>query len=316
MFFGWKRRSPELKEVILPGECGTVGIPANCESELENDSTLLIAPRGSESINLRITSLSFSKPDIPDEFAARAYLRERAAERGLKYEEHPDRGVVAYDQESDENGTPLLVKFWEIGIENTLVILSATITKRDLKSPAVLDMLQFVPALVTSVKITKFTKCVTAEGRSVQVTEEAVEPVEQSVRNFVADELAWLAENLSQAQALGVKYGSGGEQTPEELDRVFSRWQHDGDDRESDDILANALGAAFGDYLVHRHGFRWVVVTDQYGTDFAVSHPQGSTMAFPKSSVEKRIDIDDPELFQNLSAAIAHRLQEAVEETE
>ena len=62
--------------------------------------------------------------------------------------------------------------------------------------------------------------------------------------------------------------------------------------------MAGALGAAFGEYLVEQHDFRSVVVNDQYGTDYAVRHQVGSTMAFPVSSVIKRIERNEPDCFK------------------
>jgi hypothetical protein len=140
-----------------------------------------------------------------------------------------------------------------------------------------------------------------------------VEPAEQSVRDFAGEELA--SGSLESARALGVKYGDGGEQTPAELDRIFWRWRQDTDDKPGGEELANALGAAFGEFLIERHGFRWALVTDEFGTEYTVRHSPGETMAFPRSSVEKRLDVDDPEIFQNLTAAIVHRLREAEEES-
>src|ERR1700733_9934515 len=115
-------------------------------------------------------------------------------------------------------------------------------------------------------------KIASYEGHEVPITEECVDPVEQKVVDFGPTENGWLEENRQLATALGLKYGSGGFLAPEELDVVFSRWTYDDQEKEPGESVANALGAAFGDYLVEQHGFRWVVVTDQYGTEYAVKH--------------------------------------------
>src|SRR5690606_35243220 len=104
-------------------------------------------------------------------------------------------------------------------------------------------------------------------------------------------------ENASVAQELSLAYGSGSLLDPEELDRVFSRWTLEEGEKEPPHVVANALGAAFGEYLVERHGFSWAVVTDAYGTEFAVTHPLGKTTAFPRASVEKRIENGQTEFF-------------------
>ena len=106
------------------------------------------------------------------------------------------------------------------------------------------------------------------------------------------------------AASLGLKYGSGGDLTPDELDLVFSRWTFDDDDKESSDSVADALGVAFGDYLVENHEFRWVIVTDEYGTANAVRHRDSEVMTFPTSSVAKRIEDNEPECFKILLAML------------
>jgi hypothetical protein len=60
------------------------------------------------------------------------------------------------------------------------------------------------------------------------------------------------------------------------------------------------LGAAFGEFLVEQKEFRWVVVTDEYGTEYAVRCNIGEVTAFPRASIEKRIEDGCPELFQNI----------------
>lgn len=74
-----------------------------------------------------------------------------------------------------------------------------------------------------------------------------IEAIEQTDVSFGPTEHSWLEENRQLAAALCVKYGGGGELTPVELDVVFSRWTDDDEEKESDESVANALGAAFGD---------------------------------------------------------------------
>jgi hypothetical protein len=116
---------------------------------------------------------------------------------------------------------------------------------------------------------------------------------------------------LDRARALGLNYGSGGELGPEELDRVFSRWMHEHGEKEQNAHIADALGAAFGAFLVQHHGFEWVVVTDEYGTEYAVKHQVKDAIAFPRASVEKRIEDNEPEFFQNVYLLILNTLKNA-----
>lgn len=52
-------------------------------------------------------------------------------------------------------------------------------------------------------------------------------------------------------------------------------------------MVKMALGSAFGDLLAEKYGGNWVYITDEYGSDFAVSSAR--YMTFPYAITEKRI---------------------------
>ena len=83
--------------------------------------------------------------------------------------------------------------------------------------------------------ILKTHKYASYDGDEVPITEETVEPTEQEFRPFGPQEEQWLEENRLLAASLGMKYGSGGALTPEELDAVLSRWTSDDEEKESGD---------------------------------------------------------------------------------
>ncbi len=313
-WFGKKKQAEKLREVSLPGEVGTVSIPADFVVEMEDDETLLAKPTGEEAITLRFSSISIVKKDSYDETAGKSAVRRAAEEQGVEYSEIEDKGIISYEEPSEADGVPLLIRYWHIGSKNTLVILSATITDSKKDAKVVQDALGLIPRILASLKITKIHRTIVAEDREVETIETTVEPTPQGVEPFGPTEEAWLQEGLKRATALNLKYGSGGTLTPEELDVVFSRWMHDEEEKESDDAVANALGAAFGDYLVEQHGFRWVVVTDEYGTEYAVRHTLGSNTAFPRASVQKRIEDKCPEFFQNVYLIVLDQLKRSEQE--
>jgi hypothetical protein len=113
-----------------------------------------------------------------------------------------------------------------------------------------------------------------------------------------------------------LKYGSGGVLDPDELDRIFWRWSLERDGAESPDIISSALGAAFGNYLVDEHGFKWVVVGDEFGSECAVRHRIGATMAFPRASVQKPIDNGESEFFSSLYLGIVEHLEQSETESQ
>lgn len=303
-WFGKKHNSGlKFRTVVLPGNVGTVSLPTSYGAELENEETLLAAPDDSNVIVLRFSCISITSRDGGDA-DVESVVRDKAREKGLDYRRYGAHGVSTYQQESEEDGVPLVVRFWELGSKGTVVILSATIDRDSQRSSVVRKTLDAIPGILESVTITKSHRVVRSGDDEVEVTEQVVEPAPQEIRPFAAAEAAWLRDGLAQARALSLKYGSGGELDPPELDRIFSRWLNDEEEKEPDDEMANALGAAFGNYFVEQHGFRWIVVTDEYGTEVAVRHARGETTGFPRASVAKRIEDRQPEFFQNLSIVL------------
>ena len=303
-----KDRISQFRSVALPGEVGHVSVPVDFIVEMEDDSTLKAYPRGEETITLRFSSISVVRKG-PDERAGAAFVQRSANDHGHSYTEIADKGVASYEEDSEQDGVPLVVSFWEVGCKNTVVIVSATTPKKQRQHRTVRATLEAMPGILRSLEVTKIHKVIESDAGEVECTIETADPIPQSVRPFGQDEEDWLAASLHHAAALGVKYGSGGELAPEELDRVFSRWMSEEGEKEPNDLVANALGAAFGAYLVEHRGFRWIFLIDKWGSEYAVRHPLGETTAFPRASVEKRIEAGQPECFQHLYLAILEQLE-------
>ena len=310
-WFPWKR-SETLEAVELPGGIGSVSLPERFATEMEGNDTLLAYPENRGDITFRFTSISFVPKDQEQEGAAPEHVRERAAEKGYTFRFVADKGVASYDTEAEEEGTPLLIKYWEIGQKNTLLIMSATIVRDQVGSRHVKRMLAIVPRIIDSVDIRKrHRKLVTDTGEEIDATVETVEPVEQVFREFSATETTWLREGLTAAKKLSFRYGSGRDLDPAELDNVFSAWMAAENGKEDAKNIADALGAAFGDHLVREVGFRWGVIEDEYGKEVAVRHSLGETTAYPRASVQKRIDDRQPTFFASVYAVIMDQLERA-----
>ena len=106
-------------------------------------------------------------------------------------------------------------------------------------------------------------------------------------------EIAWVGEELARArQYTGACCPEDPEASmnPETLDRVFKMCREaKPDDNEVNNII-NAVGIAFGHYLVENLPARWYAVTDQYGCDLAVAEVRGDAQMFvcPTNLVAKR----------------------------
>jgi hypothetical protein len=309
-----KNKSAGMREVALPGEMGTISLPSNFKVEMEDDNTLLAYLVNEDAISLRASSLSFCRKDGNDETAGKVAVQERAQKKGLHYYERDDKGILAYEEPSEQDGIPLVIKYWYVGSKNTMVILSATIDANQINRKSVHEVLATIPRIVESVKINTIRRVIEGEDRQIETYVTTAEPTPQRIEPFRAEENAWLETNLKVAAELNLKYGSGGDFTPQELDAIFSRWMQEEEKKETGEAVANALGAAFGEFLVEQKGFRWVVVTDEYGTEYAVKCDIGEVTAFPRASIEKRIEDGIPELFQNIYLMILDQLKRCKED--
>lgn len=57
---------------------------------------------------------------------------------------------------------------------------------------------------------------------------------------------------------------------------------------EAEELVA--LGFVFGDILSRELGLRWVVVDDEYGTDFGLKLPEAKVFLFPGDMLIKRVE--------------------------
>ena len=102
-------------------------------------------------------------------------------------------------------------------------------------------------------------------------------------------EFAWIEDQLSMAARLMADDPQPG--TLAALDRAFAAWAFE----EPCDVtfvnhVINAVGIAFGKRLVDGLHLRWVVATDEYGSDLAVYRLKGTANAllYPANFVAKR----------------------------
>ena len=72
------------------------------------------------------------------------------------------------------------------------------------------------------------------------------------------------------------------------------------------------LGAALGEKMVADLDMEWVVVSDQFGTDYGVRSRKSEVMAFPFSSVQKRVGRNEYDFL----IGIYHSVQSLIESGE
>jgi hypothetical protein len=153
-------------------------------------------------------------------------------------------------------------------------------------------------------------------GKDVPFKSATTENETQLKTDFTNKDKAWLVESLQKAGQLKNDYWEKpmpkkNEFMPVVLDEVFGRWMNDTSKTKKDaDFVINSLGAAFGQYLVDNYNMKWIIVKDDYGTDYAVIHKNWNIIAFPLSSVNKGIEQDKQNLFSSIELMIKQQIKD------
>src|SRR4051794_15252064 len=113
----------------------------------------------------------------------------------------------------------------------------------------------------------------------------------QRIEDPTRAELEWaagyvaLAAEMVAARHLGAGAGAPG---VDELDALWAARLAAPQGVEDPNDLINAVGLAFGQRLVDDLGLRWVVVSDEFGTELATHAAPGDLLVFPANLVAKR----------------------------
>jgi len=115
----------------------------------------------------------------------------------------------------------------------------------------------------------------------------------QTISEPTTTENSWIEEQLNVAVRFVSSYSLPDSDKPlalDALDKAFKSWLASNPAPEMANGVVNAVGIAFGDSLVRSGAFRWVIVSDEYGTDLAVRAlpGQGDVLVFPADFVTKR----------------------------
>jgi hypothetical protein len=104
----------------------------------------------------------------------------------------------------------------------------------------------------------------------------------------------WISDQLQAAAQFVARHApadAGSPLTISSLDRAFAAWMAlQVTDIPEINAAINAVGVAFGSFLVREAGFSWVVASDAYGTELAVLALPGTAnvLVYPASFVAKR----------------------------
>ncbi len=130
-----------------------IEIPKMYLWEYDNEDTLLFYPIGDETITMRVTVLSFERKDGKPSHGADIVLDE-AVSKNFKHEILSE-GIVLSEvppKHTTEADTELIMQFWYLGRNNSLIIFSSTTILEQADSKAVRQMRSDLPQIFRSVK--------------------------------------------------------------------------------------------------------------------------------------------------------------------
>jgi hypothetical protein len=143
--------------------------------------------------------------------------------------------------------------------------------------------------------------------------------MDRSFEPLTDAELQWVEDQLDRASEFVRTYSLEDLRSPltlESLDRAFVNYLASGSDPSTANGVVLAIGAAFGTKLVEELGFRWVIVTDEFGTDLAVlARPdRGDVTIVPADFVAKRYERREAPFLVAALAEIRNHLAEIAAE--
>ena len=127
-------------------------------------------------------------------------------------------------------------------------------------------------------------------------------------------EKLWLKVQLDGGQVLTnslLSSQSSNQITLEILDNAYSVWftKKVTDTQVINDTI-NKMGIAFGQCLADKFGFKWVIATDQFGTDLALYLPsKGDMLIYPANFLAKRWEKKETNFFRNFSEQVCKQIE-------
>jgi hypothetical protein len=116
---------------------------------------------------------------------------------------------------------------------------------------------------------------------------------ERKIRELQDDDIDWIGARLRELRIfLELKSGERLKDIPDPafLDKYFEIAV--AEMREGlipQETLIHMFGAGFGQYFEEKTDYKWVVYSDEYGTDLALRHEKTGALGFPISSTSKRL---------------------------
>lgn len=321
IFKPFKRKSDkEFQDVFFGDNAYSLKISKHYKTEEDDQGMVLIFPKGSECITLRIDVLSYVPKD--EHSAHTGYdgviQKTNPDEKNLYFEN--DLAIAFSESTSIEDGTDIILKLWEIGPKSYhVIIMTATILAQKQHDKRVKKLLAAIPEIIQSITPTEKHHHIATSSGTVNYTMQTQHPQargEQQIRELNDTEQQFTETWFEHGNNIIRYYQSSYESsdlTFELLDTVFSEWINDiHDEKFDDESIANGLGVVYGMLLSKQLHMKWVKVNDKYGENFAITLANTplyqNLTTFPIAAVYKRIETGETGFFANIYEVLKHRI--------
>lgn len=158
-------------------------------------------------------------------------------------------------------------------------------------------------------------KTISTPDGSISMTSKAVAPFPQKITLASPAEVARFnahaAKGASFVSAYLPNIKNIKEPTLKDFDEAFYLWLREKKQRYSSQQVVEILGSRLGKKLINDFDMEWVLVEDEYGTDYAVRAKKKETMSFPFSSVLKRIESNEHDFMVGVYQAVKSTIDES-----
>jgi len=170
-------------------------------------------------------------------------------------------------------------------------------------------LLAMVLGFFSGTAISKSTETETIETPDgpVTITQKTVVNTPQKITAATQKEIVAINSHASKAKEFVAAYVPDVRNPAlKDFDEAFHRWQNEKHRQFTEQQVVEILGSYLGNKLINDFQMEWVIVTDQYGTDYAVRSKIAEVMSFPFSSVSKRIENNQHEFMVSVYEAVRH----------
>ncbi len=130
----------------------SVAVPADYRESTEPDETLVLTPANDPGVTLRFNLHYLEGQGVPADVGVQ-FVRDQAKKKNLSVTEKGGKVLMTETNTGDEKGVKVERRFWQIGFQNAVVVMSATVIASKKDDAAVKECLEkTVPAVIDSLK--------------------------------------------------------------------------------------------------------------------------------------------------------------------